>query len=91
MADALIDEDERARAAEFLNGTPALTEQVVSLLQAEDSKWPHISGNAGLGAMQLRFCWACKEGALGIGEGTMMPQKRVEKHAASAGHKAAVL
>lgn len=41
--------------------------------------------------MQLRFCWACKEGALGIDNGTMMQQKRVEKHAASAGHKAAVL
>jgi TATA-box binding protein (TBP) (component of TFIID and TFIIIB) len=91
LAESFVDEDERARAAEFLNGTPALTEQVVSLLQTEDPKWPHLSGNAGLGAMQLRFCWACKEGALGIGNGTMMVQKRVEKHVASAGHKAAVL
>ena len=53
---------------------PAVTEQVVSVLQTEDPKWPHLSGNAGLGAMQLRFCWACKEGALGIGNGTMMQQ-----------------
>lgn len=91
LAESLIDETERARATEFLGSAPALTEQVVSLLQTEDGKWPHISCNAGLGAMQLRFCWACKEGALGIGDGTMMRHKRVEKHVASAPHKAAVL
>ena len=87
----MVDTDERARAAAFLNSARALTQQVVSLLQTEDSKWPQMSCNAGLGTMQLRFCFACKQGALGLGKGTMMSQKRVEKHTASAAHKAAVL
>ena len=75
FAETFVDEVERARAAEFIKSAPALTEQVVSLLRAEDPKWPHVSGNAGLGAMQLRFCFACKEGALGIGNGTMMHER----------------
>eukprot|EP01046_Picozoa_sp_COSAG06_P077093 COSAG06_NODE_24923_length_648_cov_0.903636_1_plen_135_part_10 len=58
FAETFVDEAERARAAEFIKSAPALTEQVVTLLRTEDSKWPHISGNAGLGALQLRFCWA---------------------------------
>ena len=88
--DVLIDEEESARAMEFIQSCPKGTARVVEKLTTEDPKWPRISCNAGLGVLQLRFCWACKRSELGIGSGTMMAQKRVEKHAGSKEHKAAV-
>ena len=55
----LIDERESARAMAFIQSCPEGTARVVGLLTTEDPDWPCISRNAGLGARQLRFCWAC--------------------------------
>ena len=50
-----------------------------------------VTSHAGLGAMQLRFCWACKEGALGIGEGTSELRDLAARRGQQGGSKAGIL
>ena len=88
-----MDKAEEAVATRFIDEHPSQAAEVVSLLQTEDPKYPFVSHNAALGALQVRYCWACQRdyedyqgSSGGVRCGRMMAQKRVEKHVSTTAH-----